>query len=244
MTTMEEHDMRVHVPIDRHTKLNKMFNELPAGDSFIFINDHDPKPLYYEFQSIHGDVVGWEYLNKGGRDWKVKVTRLADSVGRDFEGASTLIDLRRTKEEDIKHTVFHRYGTMGVGETMELISEGYPNEIKNIFETKFIGEYQWTFKKQDPEEVISHITKLRNKASKEENENIVASFDLRPYPPAKRHDMVFEAFDELQKGESFVFINDHDPKPLYYQIEAENTTPFKWEYLEDGPMEWKIKVSK
>ncbi|MBS1936812.1 MAG: DUF2249 domain-containing protein, partial [Bacteroidetes bacterium] len=78
----QELDVRVMVPIDRHRTLLKMFKELPVGDSFIFINDHDPLPLFHEFRSIHGDVVGWEYLQRGGRDWKVMVTRLEASAGR------------------------------------------------------------------------------------------------------------------------------------------------------------------
>ncbi|MCB0774586.1 MAG: DUF2249 domain-containing protein, partial [Flavobacteriales bacterium] len=89
-----ELDVRVMVPIDRHTTLLKMFKELPVGESFIFINDHDPLPLYYEFRSIHGDVVGWEYLERGGRDWKVMVTRTEASQGREFTDISTLMDLR------------------------------------------------------------------------------------------------------------------------------------------------------
>ncbi|HNF30567.1 MAG TPA: DUF2249 domain-containing protein, partial [Chitinophagaceae bacterium] len=56
--TQEELDMRVLVPIERHKKLIQLFKELPVGNYFIFINDHDPIPLYYEFRSIYGDVVG------------------------------------------------------------------------------------------------------------------------------------------------------------------------------------------
>ena len=67
---------------------------------------------------------------------------------------------------------------------------------------------------------------------------------MRPFPPAERHEMVFNAFDELKAGEAFVFTNDHDPKPLYYQIEAESNEPFSWEYLEDGPDAWSVKVTK
>ena len=56
--TQEELDMRVFVPIQRHEKLIKLFKELPVDESFIFINDHEPIPLFYEFRSIFGDVVG------------------------------------------------------------------------------------------------------------------------------------------------------------------------------------------
>ncbi|GEM_PF-6492606 len=41
-----------------------------------------------------------------------------------------------------------------------------------------------------------------------------------------------------------MFINDHDLKPLYYQMEAENDVPFKWEYLMTLPKERKEKVMK
>lgn len=39
--------------------------------------------------------------------------------------------------------------------------------------------------------------------------------------------MGFDAFDELNPVKAFVFINDHDSKPLYYQMEAESQEPFK-----------------
>ena len=94
----EELDMRVLIPIERHRTLIQLFKELAVGDSFVFINDHDPIPLFYEFRSIYGDVVGWEYLNRGGREWKVKVTRTDASQGREFTDISTLLDLRKAEE--------------------------------------------------------------------------------------------------------------------------------------------------
>jgi len=38
--------------------------------------------------------------------------------------------------------------------------------------------------------------------------------------------------------------NDHDPKPLYYQLLGERGNIFEWEYLEQGPEWWKVKISK
>ncbi len=242
--TSQELDVRVLIPIQRHELLLKMFKELPVGESFTFINDHDPLPLYYEFRSIHGDVVGWEYLNKGGRDWKVKVTRTEASVGRDFTDISTLMDLRKIETKDWKHVVFHRYGMMKEGDTMELIAVEAPQEIQQIFNDKFSGLYTWTVKKAEAGAYVIHITKNKKWEQDEQDIIVVKEFDARPFPPAVRHDMVFNSFDELNPGEAFVFINDHDPKPLYYQIEAESKAPFNWEYLEDGPDAWKVKVTK
>ena len=38
--------------------------------------------------------------------------------------------------------------------------------------------------------------------------------------------------------------NDHDPKPLYYQLIAERGQIFDWEYLQEGPEVWDVKISK
>jgi uncharacterized protein (DUF2249 family) len=41
-----------------------------------------------------------------------------------------------------------------------------------------------------------------------------------------------------------VLVNDHDPKPLYYQFQAELGEPFQWEYLESGPEVWKVRIGR
>jgi regulator of cell morphogenesis and NO signaling len=62
--------------------------------------------------------------------------------------------------------------------------------------------------------------------------------------PRLKHPKIFEKFDALSPGEAFIIHNDHDPKPLYYQLLGERGQVFKWEYLENGPEIWKVKISK
>lgn len=243
-TEIDALDMRVHIPIERHRQLLQLFKELPVEDSFVFINDHDPIPLYYEFRSIYGDVVGWEYLNRGGREWTVKVTRTEASQGREFTEISTLLDLRNADEKEWKQIVFHRYGMMEPGDIMEIIAAENPKEIHDIFTQKFEGQHSWTYKKQEPNEYVVHITKKVKSGLGNDGFAIVNEFDLRPFPPTERHDMFYKAFADTKLGEAFEFINDHDPIPLYYQMEAESEDPFRWEYIEKGPDQWKVRVIK
>jgi len=58
-----------------------------------------------------------------------------------------------------------------------------------------------------------------------------------------KHPTIFQYFDALKPGESFVIHNDHDPKPLYYQLLGERGSIFKWEYLEQGPTSWLVKIT-
>jgi regulator of cell morphogenesis and NO signaling len=62
--------------------------------------------------------------------------------------------------------------------------------------------------------------------------------------PREKHPTIFVRFDELAEGESLTIHNDHDPKPLYYQMLGERGNVFVWEYLEQGPESWKVKITK
>ena len=68
--------------------------------------------------------------------------------------------------------------------------------------------------------------------------------DVRTLPPARRHTVIFERFDALPIGGSFTIINDHDPKPLRYQLLAEYTGTLLWEYIEQGPDVWRVRMGK
>lgn len=62
--------------------------------------------------------------------------------------------------------------------------------------------------------------------------------------PRLKHATIFQKFDELTDKHSVIIENDHDPKPLYYQFIAERGPIFNWEYLENGPEVWKVKLTK
>ncbi len=71
-----------------------------------------------------------------------------------------------------------------------------------------------------------------------------AELDVRPLAPAKRHASIFAAFSALAPGKGFVLVNDHDPKPLRFQFEAEHAGQFTWDYLAAGPKVWRVRISK
>lgn len=72
-------------------------------------------------------------------------------------------------------------------------------------------------------------------------ENIL---DVTVLEPRQKHPTIFARFDELTGGESLTIHNDHDPKPLYYQLLGERGNVFTWEYLEQGPVWWKVTIRK
>jgi uncharacterized protein (DUF2249 family) len=75
-------------------------------------------------------------------------------------------------------------------------------------------------------------------------QNAKATIDVRHIAPRERHPLIFGTFDRLLAGESLLLVNDHDPKPLFYQFQAESKGEFTWEYLESGPEVWQVQIGK
>lgn len=68
--------------------------------------------------------------------------------------------------------------------------------------------------------------------------------DLRETPHERRHGIIFWAFDTLAVGESFFLVNDHDPQPLHMQMEVLYPGELSWEYVRQGPAEFRVRISR
>ena len=72
----------------------------------------------------------------------------------------------------------------------------------------------------------------------------IRELDARALPPPRRHPEIFRAFDTLAPGEAFVLVNDHEPKPLLYQFQAERSGAFDWSVLEAGPERFRVEIRR
>ena len=68
--------------------------------------------------------------------------------------------------------------------------------------------------------------------------------DVRQMPPWERHPRIFEMIDGLKPGQALQLVNDHEPKPLYYQIMAERPGQFDWESREEAPRHWVAVITR
>jgi uncharacterized protein (DUF2249 family)/quercetin dioxygenase-like cupin family protein len=94
---------------DKHPAIFAAYRALSAGESFVLVNDHDPKHLFDEFETDHPGSFGWEYLDREPRNWRIRITKLAttplprvlgntnlvdDEAGADAAGASWKLTMR------------------------------------------------------------------------------------------------------------------------------------------------------
>jgi len=157
-------DVRPLAPAQRHEKIFATYGALGPGAAFVLVNDHDPKPLRYQFEAEHQGDFTWDVLEAGPTVWRVRIGRPAGSSADEETTA------------------------MPAGAEPEL--------------------------------------------------------DVRRFPHGQRHDVIFTTFDALAAGAAFVLVNDHDPKPLRYQFEAQHAGHYSWDYLEAGPEIWRVRIGR
>jgi uncharacterized protein (DUF2249 family) len=76
-------------------------------------------------------------------------------------------------------------------------------------------------------------------------ENTVSDiFDGRTIPCSEKHGMIIEKWRNLSVGKQFILINDHDPVRLHKQFTELWPGTFAWQYLVQGPEEFRIQITK
>ncbi|MBI5599353.1 MAG: DUF2249 domain-containing protein [Deltaproteobacteria bacterium] len=68
-------DVRAMAPKERHPKIFGTFKDLAPGEYFILVNDHEPRPLLYQFQNEHDGEFEWWPLEQGPTAWRVAIAR-------------------------------------------------------------------------------------------------------------------------------------------------------------------------
>jgi uncharacterized protein (DUF2249 family)/quercetin dioxygenase-like cupin family protein len=74
--------------------------------------------------------------------------------------------------------------------------------------------------------------------------SVTDQLDVRPLAKPDKHPTIFAAYAALPVGGAFVLINDHDPRHLREEFEAEHPGSFGWEYLSREPRDWRIRITK
>ena len=74
-------DVRAINPRERHALIFGRFDALAPGQLLQLVNDHDPRPLRYQFDSRSPGQFEWTYLQAGPDLWRVQIAKRADSTG-------------------------------------------------------------------------------------------------------------------------------------------------------------------
>ncbi len=69
-------DLKSVPMMERHPKIFDAWQDLEAGSTLQIINDHDPKPLHYQFEGEYKGSYEWKYAEQGPDNWVVNIKKL------------------------------------------------------------------------------------------------------------------------------------------------------------------------
>jgi uncharacterized protein (DUF2249 family) len=156
-----ELDVRTLPPAQRHESIFAAYHALAPGSGFLLINDHDPKPLRYQFEAEHAGEFTWDYLEEGPQDWKVRIGRPAtapaggdragDEAAAKGDGAEEPeLDVRQLPHWQRHDTIFTAYRALRPGRGFVLINDHDPLPLRYQFEAQYTGAFTWDYVEAGP----------------------------------------------------------------------------------------------
>lgn len=156
-----------------------------------------------------------------------------------------------------RHTlIFATFDQLAIGEGFEFVNDHKPTPLYHQFCQRYPNQFSWEYIEEGPEVwrmairrvMVGSATYFEGDSSINirinTGESRMKVVDVREITPRDRHPLIFQTFDSLAVDEHFELVNDHDPKPLYYQFLHERPGQFTWDYLEQGPVVWRVTIRR
>lgn len=124
----------------KHGQIFQRWLDLPVGEFFVLVNDHDPVPLYYQFAAQFPGAFTWEYLARGSDEVRVKITKLsavsapeaipappaAGGCGSHGSAAEVEVDARGLMPPEPLVRILAALEALPVGRTLRAITDREP----------------------------------------------------------------------------------------------------------------------
>ncbi len=156
-----ELDVRALAPAQRHETILASYGDLDPGQGFVLVNDHDPKPLRYQFEAEHAGQFTWDSIEAGPRVWRVRIGRPAAEAqghqaapsgqgGPDGGNEEPDLDVRQIAHFQRHDTIFTAYRALQPGAGFVLVNDHDPVPLRYQFEAQYPGEFTWDYLEAGP----------------------------------------------------------------------------------------------
>lgn len=146
-------------------------------------------------------------------------------------------------EPALRHsTIFKTFNTLKQGEHLIIHNNHDPVPVYYQLMNMRGNIFSWEYLQKGPQWWDIKVTRNVPVISTEREDEII--LNIPEVEPSQKHALIFEVFGSLKPGNTFILHNDHDPKPVYYQLQAMHGNVLDWEYLQEGPQWWDIRVTR
>ena len=143
-------DVRELAPAQRHVAIFVAYLDLAPGTGFVLVNDHDPKPLRYQFEAEYAGQFTWDALESGPEVWQVRIGRPFAAAG-DANDEEPDLDVRQVAHFRRHDLIFTAYRALKPGRGFVLVNDHDPMPLRYQFEAQYAGEYRWDYLESGPQ---------------------------------------------------------------------------------------------
>lgn len=149
-------------------------------------------------------------------------------------------------EPRLRHeTIFETFERLAEGDSLTIHNDHDPKPVYFQMLEIFGETFTWEYVQKGPQWWDVLVTKIdfskHGVIISESGEKIIDVPSISNH--TLKHQTIFNAFDTLEAGEHFIIHNDHDPKPVFYQLQSMHGDVFTWEYIQEGPNWWDVRVT-
>jgi uncharacterized protein (DUF2249 family) len=147
----------------------------------------------------------------------------------------------------LEHQALHRLGSelAAAREAGDRVAiAGAITELFALHATKENDLILPTLMEHAPGDVTRLVQAMHEEFDREQQPAATIEIDVRELPHTTRHEEIFGRLGRLSPREALVIVNDHDPAPLRYQLDALWPGNFSWAYEEKGPERWKVAITR
>jgi len=135
---------------EKHARIFQRWNLLSVGTHFVLVNDHDPVPLYYQFEHQFPGAFTWEYLLQGPDEFQVKITRTAVTVAPaaltppnggcgSHRTPSALLDVRGLEPPEPMMNILSALEILPVGRELRAVTDRKPVHLLEELDSRGIA---------------------------------------------------------------------------------------------------------
>lgn len=154
---------------------------------------------------------------------------------------NNIINVQELEPKMRHQTIFNVFNTLKEGEHLVIHNNHDPKPVFYQLMNLRGNIFSWEYLQEGPQWWDVKVTRKVPIVNTESQDDLI--LNIPEVEPQQKHALIFNIFENSKSGESFIIHNDHDPKPVYYQLQSTHGDTFSWDYLQEGPDSWDIRVT-
>lgn len=214
---------------ERHKIIFNEWQSLGDEQCLLLVNDHDPVPLFHQFQQFFPNAFSWDYLQRGPDVWKIYIGKSKHGHLSKSTSEPLILDVRPMfkRGESPCHAIDEAVESLQPQQPFFLLVPFEPNPLiaklgRQGFTSESFQEKDGSWRIEFRREPVSNQGKCCCGSSKQKKEDLC--IDTRDMEPPQPLVMALESLKALSPGQRLKMHSSRRPMHLFDQLDERGFT--------------------